>query len=66
MPDSGDKGVELWKWLQTLEGGSSLKEEPNWESRREKVRDTFLVSWDGYEKEAWGKMITMTSIASQD
>lgn len=62
-PGSGDKGVELWKWLQTLEGDSSLKEKPDWELRREKVREAFLVSWDGYEKEAWGKMSFMTFLA---
>jgi len=27
----------------------------DWERRRDKVRDAFIVSWDGYEKYAWGK-----------
>ena len=54
-PVSGDKGVELWKWLQTLQDGSSSKEVKDWELRREKVRDAFVVSWEGYEKHAWGE-----------
>ncbi|KKK21960.1 hypothetical protein ARAM_007131 [Aspergillus rambellii] len=26
----------------------------DWEARREKVRDAFIVSWDGYEQYGWG------------
>lgn len=52
------KGEELWKWLQNLDSeqpydGSPLKN-IDWEARREKVRDAFIVSWDGYEQYAWG------------
>ena len=28
-----------------------------WEERRERVRDAFILSWDGYERYAWGKSI---------
>lgn len=30
--------------------GSSI----NWDSRRDAVRDAFVLSWDGYQKYAWG------------
>lgn len=52
--DSGDMGVELWKWSQSLDGAPS-KGPVDWTARREKVREAFMVSWDGYEKEAWGR-----------
>ncbi|KAJ5172331.1 Glycoside hydrolase family 47 [Penicillium capsulatum] len=63
-PASSDKGVEFWRWLQSLESGTSAKEKPDWELRREKARDAFLVSWDGYEREAWGKMTQAAAIAA--
>ncbi|KAJ5083786.1 Mannosyl-oligosaccharide 1-2-alpha-mannosidase [Penicillium angulare] len=49
---SGGKGHELWKWMQTLDDEPSAK--VDWEARRERVRDAFLVSFESYEKEAWG------------
>lgn len=56
--DSG-KGEELWAWVQTLDetdpaydGGTPKP--VDWAARRDKVRDTFMVSWDSYEKYAWG------------
>lgn len=27
----------------------------DWDERREKVREAFILSWDGYEKYAWGR-----------
>ncbi|KAI9375382.1 glycoside hydrolase [Aspergillus egyptiacus] len=53
------KGEELWKWMQSMDteeqayDGTPLRN-IDWASRREKVRDTFIVSWDGYEQYAWG------------
>ena len=52
---SNDKGVELWKWAQTLEDGKTSGDSSDWTARREKVRDAFIVSWEGYEKNAWGR-----------
>ncbi|KAJ5678649.1 Mannosyl-oligosaccharide 1-2-alpha-mannosidase [Penicillium macrosclerotiorum] len=52
--DLGEPGVELWKWSQTLESEAPSKGQVDWAARREKVRDVFKISWDGYEKEAWG------------
>ncbi|KAJ5257255.1 Mannosyl-oligosaccharide 1-2-alpha-mannosidase [Penicillium angulare] len=49
---SDSKGYELWKWMQTLDDEPSA--EVDWEACRDRVRDAFLVSFDSYEKEAWG------------
>lgn len=53
--DARDKGQQLWKWMQTLDDEPSTK--VDWETRRDRVRDAFLVSFEGYEKEAWGNKI---------
>ena len=38
-----------WGWLSRSE--SSV----DWESRRQAVKEAFVLSWDGYEKYAWGR-----------
>lgn len=54
------RGVDLWNWVQSFGNSEPGKETGvkaksiDWEARREKVRDAFIVSWDGYEKHAWG------------
>ncbi|PYH99156.1 mannosyl-oligosaccharide alpha-1,2-mannosidase [Aspergillus ellipticus CBS 707.79] len=54
------KGEELWRWMQSLEevepeyDESSQQNTVDWDARRDKVRDVFTVSWDGYAKNAWG------------
>jgi endoplasmic reticulum Man9GlcNAc2 1,2-alpha-mannosidase len=45
------KGGSAWSWLR---GSSTDPSVVDWNERREKVRDAFKVSWDGYEKYAWG------------
>lgn len=52
---SEDKGLELWKWTQSLNESDHLEGKPDWAWRRQKVRDAVIVSWEGYENEAWGK-----------
>lgn len=48
-PKSTRKGS--WGWL----GGLGGQEIPvDWDERREKVKDAFILSWDGYERYAWG------------
>ncbi len=42
-------GTNPWAWLKKP---GSL--EVDWNDRREKVKDAFKLSWDGYEKYAWG------------
>lgn len=51
---ASDPGFELWEWSQNLDSAPS-KGPADWNMRREKVREAFMVSWDGYEKEAWGE-----------
>lgn len=37
-----------WSWL----GGQQVA--VDWDERREKVKEAFILSWDGYEQNAWG------------
>lgn len=36
---------------------SSTVPKIDWERRRESVKDAFKLSWDGYERYAWGKLL---------
>lgn len=49
-PTRESKRKISWNWL----GG----QEPavDWDERREKVKDAFMLSWDGYEQNAWGML----------
>ena len=60
------KGGEMWKWLQGMEKGEPEKTsgKVDWEERREKVKDAFIVSWDSYEKHGWGKRATRCQLKS--
>jgi hypothetical protein len=40
----------LWKWMK----GSS---EPDWNLRREAVKEAFKISWDAYSDNAWGEFL---------
>ena len=70
-PD-GEKGAELWKWVQSFEesepgyDGSSPKKKIDWAARREKVRDAFIVSWDGYATNAWGMCLESLCFSAVD
>jgi endoplasmic reticulum Man9GlcNAc2 1,2-alpha-mannosidase len=46
-----EKVKEKWTWLQKPE-----KEGPqvDWLDRREHVKEAFTLSWDAYERYAWG------------
>ncbi len=41
-------GKSSWNWL----GGQEVA--VDWDDRREKVKEAFMLSWDGYEQYAWG------------
>lgn len=43
------KGHDVWGWLQKED-----TDQIDWSERRERVKDAFVLSWDGYEKYAWG------------
>ncbi|KAK2748278.1 mannosyl-oligosaccharide alpha-1,2-mannosidase [Myotisia sp. PD_48] len=54
----GMSGSDLWKWIQRTPASSSSTSSTksiNWEERRQRVKDAFLVSWEAYEQDAWGK-----------
>lgn len=61
-----DKGAALWNWMQTLDDSSASEKHVDWNARREKVREAFQVSWEGYEKEAWGKAHFRGRLASSN
>ena len=49
----GVKGREntIWKWFRRPTTNTVMVD---WNDRREKVKDAFILSWDGYERYAWG------------
>ena len=49
---AGGKGTEGLAHLRTPTGPSI-----DWNERRDRVKEAFILSWDGYEKYAWGKDI---------
>ena len=52
-PFSGlrNKNRGLWKWFTKQERDPVSID---WDARRERVKDAFKLSWDGYERYAWG------------
>lgn len=50
IQDSG-----LWKWFTKSQKNPPLVD---WDVRRERVKDAFILSWDGYERYAWGMFRT--------
>jgi len=51
-PDPQQKAEEkgVWGWLKKPEPKGVV----NWNDRRERVKDAFTLSWDAYERHAWG------------
>lgn len=43
------KGASAWNWMKKPSGATV-----DWDERRERVKDAFVLSWDGYEQYAWG------------
>lgn len=68
--DDAAIGEDLWEWMQSLDeqesvnGDWSPQKPAEWAARRERVRDAFIVSWDGYEKHAWGELELTLLLAS--
>ncbi|KAI9670350.1 MAG: mannosyl-oligosaccharide alpha-1,2-mannosidase [Caeruleum heppii] len=46
---AGRGGKTAWSWLKNGQQGIV-----DWDSRRERVREAFILSWDAYERNAWG------------
>ncbi|KAL3426365.1 glycosyl hydrolase family 47 [Phlyctema vagabunda] len=50
--------LTLILFLQTLEDVPDFRlwtKVPNWDARREEVKNAFVISWDAYSKYAWGQ-----------
>ena len=43
------KSKSQWSWLQR-----TRTDTVDWDLRRESVKEAFKLSWDGYERYAWG------------
>ena len=43
-------GRNAWSWLKKSESAVV-----DWDARRERVKEAFKLSWDGYERHAWGE-----------
>jgi len=43
-------GQNAWSWLKKPESAAV-----DWNARRERVKEAFKLSWDGYEQHAWGE-----------
>ena len=48
----GSSGAASWAWGSTPESSKV-----DWDDRRQKVKEAFVLSWDGYEKHAWGMYV---------
>lgn len=46
----GDTSKSAWSWLNSPATSALV----DWDDRREKVKEAFMLSWDGYEQYAWG------------
>ena len=44
------KAKDTWSWLQRPESDSKV----DWLGRRERVKEAFILSWDAYDRYAWG------------
>ncbi len=49
-----DAGPNAGTTSKLWEAFSKTEKAVNWDERRERVKDAFRVSWDAYEKHAWG------------
>jgi endoplasmic reticulum Man9GlcNAc2 1,2-alpha-mannosidase len=46
-----EKVKEKWTWMQGSEKAGS---QVDWLDRRERVKEAFILSWDAYDRYAWG------------
>lgn len=51
-PKLEDSKKSAWNWLSSSTASTSV----DWDDRREKVKEAFMLSWDGYEQYAWGTL----------
>lgn len=58
QPKLRDTNKSAWNWLSS----PTVSESVDWNDRREKVKEAFILSWDGYEQYAWGMWLAATSM----
>ena len=51
-PKVRDTNKSAWNWLSSPAASVPV----DWDDRREKVKEAFMLSWDGYEQYAWGTL----------
>ncbi|TVY57098.1 Mannosyl-oligosaccharide 1,2-alpha-mannosidase [Lachnellula cervina] len=49
--EASKKAKSTWSWLQ---GPEKNAKQVDWLDRRERVKEAFILSWDSYERYAWG------------
>ncbi|KAI1214038.1 glycoside hydrolase family 47 protein [Annulohypoxylon truncatum] len=49
--DTGVSSTPIWSWLSS---GTEPGKVADWSKRRERVVEAFTLSWDAYERYAWG------------
>lgn len=47
---SKPRDMSAWNWLSSPVTPAFV----DWDDRRERVKEAFMLSWDGYEQYAWG------------
>jgi hypothetical protein len=52
--EAAKKAKNGWSWLQRPEKGGP---KVDWMDRRERVKEAFTLSWDAYDRYAWGMSI---------
>lgn len=57
--DNVEKVKEKWTWLQGPEKAGS---QVDWLDRRERVKEAFTLSWDAYERYAWGTWVQFDTL----
>ena len=54
-PKLRDTNKSAWNWLSSPAASAPV----DWDDRRERVKEAFILSWDGYEQYAWGTLSTI-------
>jgi len=49
--EASKKAKSTWSWLK---GPEKNVQQVDWLERRERVKEAFILSWDAYERYAWG------------
>lgn len=58
IPKPKDTYKSSWDWLRSPATSALV----DWDDRREKVKEAFMLSWDGYEQYAWGTSIVFSNL----